>query len=273
MRIGIIGAGVMGEVITSSLVQKQAFRPRDLILSDLSRGALHALEQRFGVEVTPDNEAVAAAADVLVLSVKPQQAAEVAASIAGVLRPDATVVSIMAGVSVATLRRALGHDRLIRAMPNIPARIGEGMTAWIATPEVPDLVKVVARMIFQAFGREIEVREERLVDAATAVSGSGPAYVFYVAEAMIAGAVALGFESADAERLVQQTFRGAVDLWIASGEPPGRLRADVTSKGGTTQAALERLDGDRVAARFGDALRAAFDRAGALSKMADEGVG
>ncbi len=269
MKIGIIGAGTMGEVITSSLLKKRIVARNQIMISDLDISRLTAMESDYEVQTTMDNQKLLEFADVVLLCVKPQNSPAAMATLKGHFRKDQVLVSIMAGVGLTTIGKATGHDLLVRAMPNIPARIGEGMTAWMASEKVSDQSQMIVKMIFQAFGTEIQVHEEDLIDAATAISGSGPAYIFYFAENLMKSAVMLGFSSGAAHRMVQQTFRGAMNLWHETGEEPQKLRRSVTSKGGTTAAALNSFKASETPEVFHRAFTAAYQRAKQLQAIAD----
>jgi len=181
------------------------------------------------------------------------------------------MISIMAGVDAAFLSAQLDHPLVVRSMPNLPARIGEGVTVWRPNPEVPDRLRVLARMIFQAFGREVEVEDEDLLDAGTAVSGTGPAYIFFIAENLLEAALHFGFDEAQALKLVRETFRGAMDLWAHTGESPVELRRKVTSKGGTTHAAVTHFQEQDISGIFRAGVRRAYERAKELSELASKG--
>lgn len=269
MNIGIIGGGVMGQVIISSLLKKNVVSPGEIMISDLNNGRLVFLRNHYNVEFTTDNRELLEFSDIVLFCVKPQKSPEMMAEVQGGFRADQVIVSIMAGVSIGTMERLTGHNAIVRAMPNIPARIGEGMTVWMASPQVNETSCMIVKMIFQAFGLERRVDDEDLVDAATAVSGSGPAYIFYVAENLVNAAMELGFNSEDAQILVQQTFRGAMDLWHKEKESPETLRRSVTSKAGTTEAALKDFKKNRTPEIFSSAIRAAYVRAGQLREVAD----
>ena len=269
MNIGIIGAGVMGKVITSSLLKKNVVSASEILLSDLSDEKLEDFRSEFGVRIVKDNHELVRESNIVIFSVKPQASPAMMTPLKGCFRTEQVVVSIMAGVSLATMRRLTGHDTLVRAMPNIPARIGQGMTVWMGSPEVSDEQQMIVKMIFQAFGLETQVNDEDLVDAATAVSGTGPAYIFYVAENLMKAAKSLGFENGEAHRMVQQTFKGAMDLWHHTGEEPEALRKSVTSKGGTTAAALKSFGEANTDDIFVNAVRQAYIRAGQLREVAD----
>ena len=165
---------------------------------------------------------------------------------------------------------ALGHPLVIRSMPNLPARIGEGVTVWRAAHAVPQRLRVLARMFFLSLGREVEVDSEDLLDVATAVSGTGPAYIFFIAENLLEAARAHGFDEQRARRLVRQTFQGAMDLWAETGESPAVLRRKVTSKGGTTHAAVTYFQQHDIGGIFLAGVGQAYQRAKELAARARE---
>jgi len=260
--LGFIGAGNMAEGIVAAVVDRRLYEPARIIVADPvpERRALFA--DRFSVAVSEDNNQVAQQAGRIVLAVKPQTFDEAARSFSASVGADHLLVSIMAGVSTDRIRKAFpGLDvRVVRAMPNLPIRVGAGMTGLCAGAHATadDLAR--AEAIFRAGGGTVVVRDESLMDAVTAVSGSGPAYFYYFVEALTAGGVACGLDEADALALAEHTCLGAARMMLESGEPPSQLRAKVTSKGGTTQAALERMARDGVEQAIRAAVQAAFER-------------
>jgi len=202
--------------------------------------------------------------------VKPQDFPTAARDLRGVLAAGQTVVSIMAGVSLAALHDGLGHQAIIRAMPNTPAQIGEGMTVWTATEAVSASARENAHGILGAMGQELYVTEEKYVDMATAVSGSGPAFVFLVMEAMIDAAVHIGLRREMATEIVLQTVMGSARYAQASGRHPADLRNQVTSPGGTTAEGLLALEEAGVRAAFAQAIIAAYERARELGGAASK---
>jgi pyrroline-5-carboxylate reductase len=203
-------------------------------------------------------------ADLVILSVKPQDIH----SVQGAMRPDALLVSIMAGVRIATIEAEFRHTRIIRVMPNTPVAAKAGMSVWTATPAVSPEQHELTRVLLGAIGREIYVDEEKKVDMATAVSGSGPGYVFLFIEAMIEGAVLIGLTRAQAEEMVLQTVYGSAVFAQESGRTAADLRALVTSPAGTTAAGLLELEKGAVRASIIEAIRAAYQRAGELGSPA-----
>jgi len=260
MKLAFIGGGNMGEAIVAALLQKKRAIPTAITVSDVSPERRDYLGKQYGVLTTDENLEAVAGRDVVILSVKPQQFAEVAASIKGQLGTNQLVISIMAGVRTGKITEALGYGVIVRAMPNMPARIGMGVTGWTATPDVSDSQKERARIVLGSMGEELFFPDEGSLDMVTAVSGSGPAYVFLFAEALIAGAEKLGLAPDDARELVIRTLLGAGHLLEASDMTAAELRHAVTSKGGTTEKALQVLDLGGFSALVADAVRAAYER-------------
>jgi pyrroline-5-carboxylate reductase len=207
-----------------------------------------------------------AGAALVVFAVKPQQMRAAARAVAPHLGADAVVLSIAAGTRIADLSRWLGgFARIVRAMPNTPALVGKGIAGVYASPAVDAAGREQAEAVLATTGEVVRVGDEAMLDAVTGVSGSGPAYVFYFLEALESAARELGFSAADARRLAYATFEGAIALARASPEEPATLRAQVTSKGGTTERAIGVLEGDQVKAKFVAAVKAAAGRAGELA--------
>ena len=267
MNLTIVGGGVMGEVMTASILKSGILTARFITIVDLNRPRLTQLRRRYNVQAQVDIQQGIKNAEIVILAVKPQQSREVMEQVAGVLSPNALVLSIMAGVSLKTLRASLKHTRVIRSMPNTPAQLQEGMTVWMATKQVNSAQKKCAQTIFSTFGKQLEVKKEDLIDAATAVSGSGPAYVFNFAEHLIAAGCKLGFSKEQAMLLVKQTIRGAALLLDESEDDAATLREKVTSKKGTTEAALNVFRRERLGERISRGLTAAYKRAKELSQM------
>jgi pyrroline-5-carboxylate reductase len=214
------------------------------------------------VSTAPD--AATGGADVLVLAVKPQDMKRALASLGGALGGK-LVISIAAGVRIASLSRWLGgHRKIVRCMPNTPALIAAGITGLYASPEVTPEGRKQAEQVLAAAGEVVWLGDERLIDVVTAVSGSGPAYVFWLMEQLAAFAERSGIAPPDAQRLALHTVLGAAKLAAGSAEPPSALRRNVTSKGGTTEAALKAFDAEQLAERLARALEAAVRRGGEL---------
>ena len=256
-----VGGGAMGEAILKALLQQAVLTPAQIRVSEPDEGRRTVLQDRYGVGVFTDNAACVAGASVVVLAVKPQVAPMAMAELRSALSPDSLVFSIMAGVTIAAMRAALHETQpVIRTMPNTPAQIGMGMTAWLPTDNVRPEQIALARRMLAAMGEEVQVASESYIDKATAIHGSGPAYVFLLLEAMIDAAVHLGFMRPVAERLVMQTFRGSVEYARQSPLHLAALRNQVTSAGGTTAAGLYELEKAGVRTALADALWAAYRR-------------
>lgn len=266
LTTGFIGGGAMGEAILSAILDQGLSQPRGVCVSDVSESRRQYLEQKYGVAVTSDNRLASAKRDVVILAIKPQHSAEVLAGLSGCLQPNQLVLSIIAGTRIDTLCQGLNHRHIVRAMPNTPAQIGEGMSAWTATPEVTDRQKSWARSILGVMGKEIYFDDEKYLDMATAVSGSGPAYFFLFVDSLIESAVDIGLPPEVAEVLVLQTMLGSGHLIQKTGKSPAELRRMVTSPGGTTAAALRQFEKGEFSNLVRQAVTAAFHRAKELGR-------
>ncbi len=263
-RIAFVGGGNMASAIVGGLLATGLPAARISVLEPFE-AARQALRARYGVLAQASAGDFLAQADVLVWAVKPQSFAEAAAPVRAQLAAapqQALHLSVMAGIRCAHVAAAVGSARVVRAMPNTPALIGQGMTGLYADPaHVPPAERALADAILRATGQTLWVERESLLDAVTAVSGSGPAYVFYVLEAMQQAGQALGLSADQARHLAAATFAGSAQLATQSPEPLATLRERVTSKGGTTHAALSVLQDAQVQASFERALHACAQRA------------
>jgi pyrroline-5-carboxylate reductase len=267
LRVSFIGAGAMGEAMMRGLLDRKLLSP-DAIAASHPRPARGAeLSERLGVRSTTDNAKAVAGATVVVLSVKPQMLRSVLDELRGSIPRDAVVLSIVAGARIEAITSGLSHKAVVRSMPNTPAQVGEGMTVWTATPDVSALQRRHAREILCALGEELFVADETFLDMATAVSGTGPAYVFLLMEALIDAAVHLGFSRADARRLVLQTVRGSALYAQRSTHHPAELRNLVTSPGGTSAHALYQLEKGGFRTVLSKAVWAAYQRSAALGSL------
>lgn len=262
----LIGPGAMGEAIISGLLRTGLTDAAHIIASGprIERG--EELRHKYGIQACFDNASAARQADVVVLAVKPQKLKRVLAGLKGVISPGALVISIVAGASIATLQEGLGHAPVVRCMPNTPAQIGEGISVWTASEAVDSEQLEAARSILGALGVEVQVEEESYLDMATAVSGTGPAYVFLFMEAMIDAGVHLGFPRRIAEQLVVQTVRGSVDYYESKKLHVAALRNEVTSPGGTTAEAMYFLDKAGFRTAISRAIWAAYERSQELGQ-------
>ena len=251
----------MGEAMLSAILEKGLAVPRDISVSDPSQERRKYLGEKYEVLATGDNRVAAEGGEVVVLAVKPQTLAAVLAELQGQFKSSQLVLSIIAGATINTLHNGLKHNRIIRVMPNTPAQIGEGMSVWTTTPEVTRKQKEWASSILQAIGKEIYVDNEKYLDMATAISGSGPAYFFLFVEALVDAGVKMGFNREVAQELVLQTMVGSGHLISKSGKSPAELRRMVTSPGGTTAEALLVLDKGGFTDLVLQAVKAAYDKA------------
>jgi len=261
MKISFIGGGVMGEVILSAVLDKGLASPQDVSVSDVSEARRHYLEQKYAVAALGDNRQVVGRGDIVVLAIKPQNLVEVMAELDGQIKSAQVVISIIAGAGIDTLSNGLNHRRIVRVMPNTPARIGQGMAVWTATDEVTEQQREQVGAILSAMGKELYVDDEKYIDMATAVSGSGPAYVFLFAEALIEAAKHIGLPQDMAHKLVLQTLTGSSLFLEKSDKEPSELRRMVTSPGGTTAEALAQFEKGQFAELVKQAVEAAYKKA------------
>jgi len=264
-KVVFIGAGNMAEAIVSGMVAANFCAPEKIIMTDVRPERLAELETEYGVSTSTDNRVVKNA-EIVVLAVKPQVMMDVLKGIAPVLRKETLVISIAAGIPTEKIEAALGGARrVVRVMPNTPALVGQGASAIAAGANADEADLEVAETILECVGLTVRVEEKEL-DAVTALSGSGPAYVFYLLEGMLAAAEKMGLDKETARRLALKTVEGAARLMEDSGEAADVLRAKVTSKGGTTEAAIRSLDEAGVKDAVIKALLAAQKRSIELSK-------
>ncbi len=260
VKLGLIGGGIMGEALLSRLLAQETYLPDQVLVSDPAPKRCAFLAERYGIQVTADNQVVATAAEIVLLAVKPQVFEAVRAN----LQPQASnrfslLISILAGVSLQRLELAFPHQAVVRAMPNTPATVGAGITAIArGTRAEPSHFKQ-AQQIFQAVGEVVEVPES-LMDAVTGLSGSGPGYVAVAIEALTDGGVAAGLPRAIATKLALQTVLGTAQLLQESGMHPAELKDRVTSPGGTTIAGIAALEQSGFRAALIKAVQAASQR-------------
>jgi pyrroline-5-carboxylate reductase len=258
--IATVGSGVMAEAMIAGLLRGKLVDPTRVVASHPRAERRSDLEREYAIRTTASNTEAVAGADVILLAIKPQMLAKVGREIGPGLRRGQLVLSIIAGATTAALTGILGHDQVVRSMPNTPARLGKGMTVWYATPATTPDQRGQASALLQALGHELEVDDERFVAMATAVSGTGPTYVFLVMEALIDAAVHLGFPRHVAHDLVVETLEGSTYFAKQSGDHPAVLRNMVTSPGGTSAAALHELESGRLRTVLSEAVWAAYRR-------------
>lgn len=258
--LATIGTGVMAESMIAGLIRGNLVSPDQVVASHPRPERRDELVGAHGIRVTASNVEAVTGADVILLAVKPQMVARVGREIGPHLVPGQLVLSVIAGATTAALEGLLGHRELVRSMPNTPAQLGRGMTVWYATPETTDQHRAQAKALLSSLGAEIEVEDEKFVAMATAVSGTGPTYVFLVMEALVDAAVHLGFPRHVAHDLVVETLEGSALFAKQSGAHPAVLRNMVTSPGGTSAAALHELESGRLRTVLSEAVWAAYRR-------------
>ena len=264
-KIAFIGPGVMAEAMIAGLLNKKLADAKNITASGPRAVRGEELNKKYGIHFTTDNSAASHGADVVVLSVKPQRLTEVMKELKGV-RADALVLSIIAGATMKKIGAGLKHKAIVRSMPNTPGQIGEGITVWAASKEVTEEQQEMTRAILGALGEEVFVEDESYLDMATALSGSGPAYVFLFTEALIDAGVHMGFPRRIAEQLVLKTIKGSASYYEGAARHPATLRNQVTSPGGTSAEALYYLEKAGFRTAISRAVWAAYQRSLELGK-------
>ena len=267
--IAFIGGGVMAEAMIQGLLNKKTIRPDGITVSEPREKRRLEIAARYNIHATGDNCQAAQSGEIIVLSIKPQILARVLPELKGQLRPEQLVLSIIAGGRIGTIAEGTAHAAVVRAMPNTPAQIGEGVTVWTATTSVSASQREEASAVFRSLGKEIFVEEEKYLDMATAVSGTGPTYVFLVLEALIDAAVHLGFSRDIAHDLVIEMMRGSILFAEKSGKHPAELRNMVTSPGGTSAEAIYQMEKGALRTVLSKAVWAAYQK----SRLLGESVG
>jgi pyrroline-5-carboxylate reductase len=270
--ISFIGSGMMAEAMITGLLNKEMVLPEQIIAAGPRKERGEKLEKKFGVRWTIDNEQAAEAGEVVILSVKPQVLKTVIPQVRGHLRRQNLVLSIVAGAPLKLLSDGMAHARVVRAMPNTPGQIGQGITVWTSAKEVDDEGREQVRMILAGLGEEIYVDDEDYLDMATALSGTGPAYVFLFMEALIDAGVHMGFSRRLASQLVMQTVQGSIAYARQSDRHVAELRNQVTSPGGTSAEALYQLEKGGMRTVVSKAIWAAYQRSRALGQGKKRGL-
>lgn len=265
-KIAFIGSGAMAEAMIGGLLRQKLAEAQNLLAADVREKRVQELREKYGVQPFTENNLPASQADVVVLSIKPQKLSDVLAGLKGSIPSHALVLSIVAGATIEKISKGLKHGAVVRSMPNTPAQISEGITVWIPSSAVNADQQQVAATILSAFGDEVLVDDESYLDMATALSGTGPAYVFIFMEALIDAGVHMGFPRHISEKLVTQTVRGSVDYYRHAGRHPATLRNQVTSPGGTSAEALYYLEKAGFRTAISRAVWAAYQRSLELGK-------
>ena len=264
-KIAFIGPGVMAEAMIAGLLRQKLSKPDNLTAAGPRSERCEELHKKYGIQGSTDNTAAVASADVVVLSVKPQRLTEVMKGLRDI-RPEALVLSIVAGASIKKIGAGLRHKAIVRSMPNTPGQIGEGITVWTASAEATAEQRELAKQILGALGEQVFVEDESYLDMATALSGTGPAYVFLFTEALIDAGVHMGFPRRISEQLVLQTIKGSASFYEQAERHPATLRNQVTSPGGTSAEALYYLEKAGFRTAISRAVWAAYQRSVELGK-------
>jgi pyrroline-5-carboxylate reductase len=271
-RLAFIGCGVMAEAMIAGLLRKKLVSPDNIVGSHPRLTRREELHVKYGIEMFEHNReaALAAAPDasatgsMLILAVKPQRLPKVLDELKGSIHPDQLIVSVVAGAKIQTISDELLHAAVVRTMPNTPAQIGEGVTAWTSSAAVSEQQETHVRALLEALGKTVRVENERQIDMATALSATGPTYIFLVMEALIDAGVHMGFSRHVAEELVHQAMLGSVLFARESHKHPAELRNMVTSPGGTSAEAIYQMEKGSLRTVLSKAVWAAFQRAQAL---------
>ncbi|MBU0578327.1 pyrroline-5-carboxylate reductase [Patescibacteria group bacterium] len=271
MKIAVIGGGNMGSAMVNAWLNKKICRPSDLLIFDRNFEKLKIFHSKFKIQnsklkTKTEDCYDLKKYDVVVIAVKPQDIKKLLGEIKSHLSKKAVIVSVAAGITIKRIAGVLGKMKIVRAMPNTPAQIGMGMVGWSASSNLTPADKKTVQLLLDAMGRAIYFAQESKIDAVTAISGSGPAYVFYFMEAMFESALKIGLTAKEATVLVLGTFVGSSLLVNLSSRSPEELREMVTSKKGTTEAAIKVFDKNKLKKIVGDAVNAAYKRAGELNK-------
>ena len=256
----------MGEAILRATLKQNITTPADVVVAEAIPERAAQIASHYSVRAGGDAAAAAEGADLVLFAVRPQEFASAAQNLRGQLRAGQTAVSIMAGVRIDAIARALGHAAVVRVMPNLPASIGEGMSVWLAAPEVATEARAKVATLLDALGKQVQVDHEKYLDMATALSGSGPGFVFMLIEAFIDAGVRVGLSSDVAQTLALQTFMGAAKYAQVTGKQPSQLRKEVTSPGGTTAAGLQVMEAAGVRGTIIDTVEAAYNRSRELGE-------
>ncbi|MBH75460.1 MAG: pyrroline-5-carboxylate reductase [Dehalococcoidia bacterium] len=264
MILGFVGGGLMAEAIIKGCLDKQVLSPQEIRVVDPSEDRRIHLSKTFDIQVYEEVADAINHADIIIIATKPQHLEEVSSQLKGIIESNQVVLSILAGIKIDTLTQAFNHEAVIRVMPNTPAQVGMGMSVWTTTNKVSSSIKDATETILESLGEQVYVAQETYLDMATAVSASGPAYVFLFIEAMIDAGVYLGLPRDTAKKLVLQTVQGSCQLALSSAQHPAQLKDAVTSPGGTTAAALLVLEQREFKAAVMQAIIAAYDKSNKL---------
>ncbi|MCG2461823.1 pyrroline-5-carboxylate reductase [Flavobacteriaceae bacterium F89] len=266
MKVLVIGAGNMGLIYAQAMSKSKLLNKRNLMILDNSPEKLQSLKKISQFDVYDRLEDCVPLADLIFFAVKPYHSEDLFQKIKPLAKQGQIAISIMAGVTIATLQEGLGLQKVVRAMPNLPAQVGKGVTSYTASDAVSRIELLTIENLLDTTGKSLKVSSEKYIDASTGISGSGPAYVFYFMQSMMEAALKMGFSANDSKLLVSHTFEGAVELFNQSDLSPNKWMEKVASKGGTTRAALDSMEDNNVKELIKEAAYAAFNRAIELGK-------
>ena len=269
MKVLVIGAGNMGLTYSESMAHSSYLNRRKLMMYDVSADVTRQLIDTGLYDVYKDLDQAVQKADIIFVAVKPYHSEDLFQQMKPFVTEQQIIVSLMAGVKIATIQEQLGAIKVVRTMPNLPAKVGKGITSFTESKDVSRIELIMVRNLLDTTGESIHVENENYIDKSTGISGSGPAYVFYFMQSMLEAALKMGFSENDSKVLVSNTFEGAVELFNQSDLSPTSWMKRVASKGGTTQAALDSMEDNNVKELIKEAAYAAFDRAVELGKSSD----
>lgn len=265
-KMTVIGGGNMGTAIVKAVISQNIISQENITIIENFPERQEFLKSELDCNIQAEIDSSISDQDVIMVAIKPQSTDQVLSLLKGKLNQKQLIISIMAGIKIQTLEDYLAPAQIVRVMPNMPSAIGYGMATFCGGKTVTEESFKLAEAILNATGKSFKVEKEEMIDSTTAISGSGPAYVFYFAEAMTEGAKQLGFNDEEAQLLAKQTLLGAAQLLEQTGTPAGTLREQVTSKGGTTAAALNSFAENKIAELLQEGFKAAFDRSIELGK-------
>ena len=266
MKVLVIGAGNMGLTYAEGMSKSKLLKRENIMVLDSSEERMKELDQIPHFDAFNNLEECVPQADIIFVAVKPYHAAQLFDRIKPLIKTGQILISIMAGTTIETIKAQTGLTKIVRAMPNLPAKVGMGLTSYVASPEVSRIELLTIENLLDTTGKSVKVSDENFIDASTGISGSGPAYVFYFMQSMMEAAIQMGFSKNVSKILVGQTFTGAVELFNQNSLSPNSWMEKVASKGGTTRAALDSMEDNKVGELIKEAAFAAFERAVELGK-------
>lgn len=266
MKVLVLGAGNMGLTYAEGMSKSKLLKKKNIMVLDRSEEIFEKVNKMKGFDAFKNLEECVPKANVIFVAVKPNNALNLFEAMKPFVTNEQLVISIMAGVTIDFVKNSLGIDKVVRAMPNLAAKVGKGLTSYVASDEVTKIELIAVEDLLDTTGKSIRVSNENFIDASTGISGSGPAYVFYFMQSMMEAALQMGFTENVSRVLVSQTFTGAVELFNKHNLSPNSWMKMVASKGGTTRAALDSFENNKVGELIKDAAFAAFNRAIELGK-------